>query len=393
MDQLQLIFDMMGTPAKETWVKFRDLKLLRTGEVKIEKAKRPKLRERYEHKIPTLALSLIEKLLELDPSQRLTAERALESRYFLTEPRAPDRPEDLGPIQLEGGHFHEFQTKKKRREAKAEAEKVRQAALDGGHDAKSAQSIFDATYREIMERVAQEGLDAVPNPKEKEESEQRNEKKDEGDDEEKKSSRSERHTSESGGERDKDRSKRKERRTSKERSEKSGERSKDKERRHRDRSKDKDKSSRHHRSESTDDRRKRKKREKERRRSKDEGRGKAKASPNDDAQDYGGPSESQDGFPDEARGGRARERENHGDRSKKRKGRDHNNDHDEQERFHGRRAAPDDRDWNRSRDSNFHESDFRRNEGGGPPQRYPAHRDRPSREFGPPDDHPYGPAG
>ncbi|KAL3902928.1 MAG: hypothetical protein SGILL_010641, partial [Bacillariaceae sp.] len=30
MDQLQLIFDMMGTPAKETWVKFRDLKLLRT---------------------------------------------------------------------------------------------------------------------------------------------------------------------------------------------------------------------------------------------------------------------------------------------------------------------------------------------------------------------------
>jgi serine/threonine protein kinase len=106
MDQLQLIFDMMGTPTKETWTRFRDLKLLRTGEVKIEKAKRPKLRERYQHKIPPLALSLIEKMLELDPSKRLTADRALQARYFLSEPRAPDRPEDLGTIKLEGGHFH-----------------------------------------------------------------------------------------------------------------------------------------------------------------------------------------------------------------------------------------------------------------------------------------------
>ena len=43
MDQLQLIFEMMGTPTPETWEGYQDLKLLRTGEVKIEKKRRPKL--------------------------------------------------------------------------------------------------------------------------------------------------------------------------------------------------------------------------------------------------------------------------------------------------------------------------------------------------------------
>ena len=41
------------------------------------------------------AMNLLEKLLELDPRKRLTASRALDSRYFLSEPVAPDRPEDL----------------------------------------------------------------------------------------------------------------------------------------------------------------------------------------------------------------------------------------------------------------------------------------------------------
>ncbi|KAL3917729.1 MAG: hypothetical protein SGILL_004574 [Bacillariaceae sp.] len=263
MDQLQLIFDLMGTPAQETWTVFRDLKLLRTGEVKIEKAKRPKFRERYQHKIPPLALSLIEKCLELNPNQRITCARALQSRYFLSEPRAPDRPEDLGPIQLEGGHFHEFQTKKKRREAKAEAEKIRQTALDGGHDAKSAQEIFDATYREIMERVAQEGLEVVPKS-----SDRRMEVNEDGDDGDKKKSppsNSGRRMSSSASERDKHREKRKERRGRK--GEKDGERSKDKERRHRDRDTERRKS------ESSEERRKRKKRDKERRRSREESTG------------------------------------------------------------------------------------------------------------------------
>lgn len=158
MEQLQLIFEMLGTPTPETWDGFQDLKLLRTGEVTIGKSRKAKLRDKYQHKISSSALNLIEKLLELDPSKRLTADRALNSRYFLSEPRAPDRPEELGALQIEGGHFHEFQTKKKRKEAKVVAEKTKQNALEMGKSEKEAQEEFDEVYRGIMEKVAKEGL-------------------------------------------------------------------------------------------------------------------------------------------------------------------------------------------------------------------------------------------
>ncbi len=162
MEQLQLIFEMLGTPTPETWEGFQDLKLLRTGEVTVGKSRKAKLRDKYQQKMSSSALNLIEKLLELDPTKRLTADRALNSRYFMSEPRVPERPEDLGPLQIEGGHFHEFQTKKKRKEAKAIAEKTKQNALEMGKSEKEAQEEFDAVYRGIMEKVAREGLGVGP---------------------------------------------------------------------------------------------------------------------------------------------------------------------------------------------------------------------------------------
>ncbi|OEU07348.1 Pkinase-domain-containing protein, partial [Fragilariopsis cylindrus CCMP1102] len=134
MEQLQLIFDMVGTPTKSSWPGIKELKLLRTGDVTIDgdnERKRPKLRERYSQKMNAIApgsINLIEKLLELDPSKRLSASRALNHRYFLSEPKAPDQPEQLGyemDLAVDGS-FHEFQTKKKRKEAKIEADKIKQ---------------------------------------------------------------------------------------------------------------------------------------------------------------------------------------------------------------------------------------------------------------------------
>ena len=161
MDQLQLIFELLGTPTSATWDGFQDLKLLKSGEVTIEVTRKAKLRDKYQPKMSITALNLLEKMLELDPQKRLSADRALNSKFFLSDPRPPDRPEDLGPLLLEGGHFHEFQTKKKRREAKVIAEKAKQTALDAGHTDKMAQGEYDAVYREVMEKVAKEGLDAI----------------------------------------------------------------------------------------------------------------------------------------------------------------------------------------------------------------------------------------
>eukprot|EP00934_Nitzschia_sp_Nitz4_P001039 Nitzschia sp. Nitz4//scaffold8_size234185//221329//223783//NITZ4_001305-RA/size234185-snap-gene-0.64-mRNA-1//-1//CDS//3329559950//1039//frame0 len=155
---LHKIFELMGTPTPNTWEGLSDLTKIRTGEVTIASQRPAKFRDKYHSKISQPAMNLIEKLLELDPKKRLTAGRALTSRYFVAEPRAPDRPEDLGVLEIEGGHFHEFQTKKKRKEAKAVAEKAQKSIIEMGGSEKEAQEEFDTVYRGIMEKVAREGF-------------------------------------------------------------------------------------------------------------------------------------------------------------------------------------------------------------------------------------------
>ena len=158
LDQLNLIWDMIGTPTQATWDGFQDLLHIRSGQISIDKERKPRLREKYQRKIDGPAMNLLEKLLELDPKKRLTASRALASRYFLSEPKAPENPEELPPLDLgEGGHFHEFQTKKKRREAKREAEKAKEEALELGKSPKEAQAVFDAIYKEAMAKKVLEG--------------------------------------------------------------------------------------------------------------------------------------------------------------------------------------------------------------------------------------------
>jgi hypothetical protein len=55
MDQLKLIFDLIGTPSNKTWEGFHELKLIRTGEVTIDKPKKSRLREKYQTKIQPIS--------------------------------------------------------------------------------------------------------------------------------------------------------------------------------------------------------------------------------------------------------------------------------------------------------------------------------------------------
>lgn len=173
LEQLNLIFDLLGTPTPNDGL--QDLPLLRTGKVKIDKPRPSRLREKYMKKISLPCLNLLEKLLELDPVKRLTASRALDARYFKTEPRAPDFPEQLGPLQLGNGDcdVHEFQTKKKRKEVKSMAAAARDEAKESGMTDEAAETIFREVYDEQMLRVQEEGSSALKTRAEREKEEEK----------------------------------------------------------------------------------------------------------------------------------------------------------------------------------------------------------------------------
>ena len=171
MDQLKQIFDLVGTPNSRSWEGYTELKLIRTGEVCIEKEKVSRLREKYggsSGKIqPVTAVSLLEKLLELDPKKRVSASRALHHRYFQTEPLAPKDPSDLGTIVLGGSGsgggggdgggsstsgYHEFQTKKRRREAKVVARAAGEESKSRGESVEKQKEAFDRAYRDHLKK-------------------------------------------------------------------------------------------------------------------------------------------------------------------------------------------------------------------------------------------------
>ena len=164
LEQLSLIIELLGTPSQDTWEYLSNFKRMRSGEMTIDlkKPKASKLRDKYESKMNMATLNLLEKLLEWDPRKRITAASALQQRFFWTQPVAPADPAELGTIQVgPGGDFHEFQTKKKRREAKAIAEKARDDALFKGASDSEAKAEYDKVYKAIMKKVQEEGYDSV----------------------------------------------------------------------------------------------------------------------------------------------------------------------------------------------------------------------------------------
>ena len=102
---------------------------------------------------------MLEKLLELDPKKRISARAALASRYFRVEPIAPSDPTQLGSIDLgdgnDGSGYHEFQTKKRRREAKAVAKQAEDEAKRLGEDVERQKEAFDKAYRDHLKKGAE----------------------------------------------------------------------------------------------------------------------------------------------------------------------------------------------------------------------------------------------
>ena len=121
VSQLFKIFEIMGTPTLESWPNIENLPWFEMLKPRINK--KPTFEVEYKPLMTPDSFDLAQKLLELVPSRRLTAEQALEHHYFHNDPK----PEALTFMATLEGEWHEFETKKRRREERKRLQGLKNA--------------------------------------------------------------------------------------------------------------------------------------------------------------------------------------------------------------------------------------------------------------------------
>ncbi|KAK4840230.1 hypothetical protein QYF36_003156 [Acer negundo] len=107
-EQLHKIFELCGSPDEIIWPGVS--KLPAYNNFKPARPMKRRVREVFRH-FERNALELLEKMLMLDPTQRISAKDALDAEYFWTDP-LPCDPKSLPKYESS----HEYQTKKRRQQ-------------------------------------------------------------------------------------------------------------------------------------------------------------------------------------------------------------------------------------------------------------------------------------
>lgn len=128
LEQLDLICRTMGTPSESTWPGLTSLQnydsFLRNGGKYTTT-----FRANYDQKLSDPVLSLLERVLMMDPMKRSSAKNALSNKYFHSHPLPPTDPTELEPLAVTpGASLHEFQTKQQRKKKEEESKLAAVAA-------------------------------------------------------------------------------------------------------------------------------------------------------------------------------------------------------------------------------------------------------------------------
>ncbi|CAM8916663.1 unnamed protein product [Rhodiola kirilowii] len=120
-EQLNKIFELCGAPDETNWPGVT--KIPWYNNFKPTRPLKRRLREAFRN-FDRHALELLEKMLALDPSQRISAKDALDAEYFWADP-LPCDPKSLPKYEAS----HEFQTKKKRQQQRQIEETAKRQKL------------------------------------------------------------------------------------------------------------------------------------------------------------------------------------------------------------------------------------------------------------------------
>ncbi|KAF5737992.1 cyclin-dependent kinase C-1-like [Tripterygium wilfordii] len=120
-EQLNKIFELCGSPDEINWPGVS--KMPWYNNFKPSRPMKRRVREVFRH-FDRHALELLEKMLVLDPSQRIPAKDALDAEYFWADP-LPCDPKSLPKYESS----HEFQTKKKRQQQRQNEEAAKRQKL------------------------------------------------------------------------------------------------------------------------------------------------------------------------------------------------------------------------------------------------------------------------
>lgn len=116
LEQLNKIYELCGSPDETNWPGVS--KLPWYIQFKSERVMKRRVKDVFKH-FDRHALDLVERMLTLDPSQRITAKDALDAEYFWNDP-LPCSPSSLPKYEAS----HEFQTKKKRQQQRQQQEEL-----------------------------------------------------------------------------------------------------------------------------------------------------------------------------------------------------------------------------------------------------------------------------